>query len=163
MRMRQYGLLKCHRGIFCELFTFTTSICRLFSGAEWRILVLRSTNVFLKVSRHFYDESESIVAFIGQSFLSENSTSKTRWMLLRPNISLTFFEQQEKVSMIFFVKQLSYSYFILLNSITLKSNLLVSGIQWFIKRPFCRDTAFSPFRWLVYLEILPFSPHLVND
>ena len=34
MRMRQYGLLKCHRGIFCELFTFITSICRLFSGAE---------------------------------------------------------------------------------------------------------------------------------
>ena len=34
MRMRQYGLLKCHGGIFCELFTFSTSICRLFSGAE---------------------------------------------------------------------------------------------------------------------------------
>ena len=39
MRMRQYGLLKCHRGIFCELFTFSTSICRLFSGAELRVLV----------------------------------------------------------------------------------------------------------------------------
>ena len=38
MLMRQYGLLKGHRGIFCELFTFTTSICRLYSGAEWRIL-----------------------------------------------------------------------------------------------------------------------------
>ena len=38
MRMRQYGLLKCHRGIFCELFTFSTSIFRLFSGAEWRVL-----------------------------------------------------------------------------------------------------------------------------
>ena len=38
MRMRQYGLLKCHRGILCELFTFSTSICRLFSGAEWRVL-----------------------------------------------------------------------------------------------------------------------------
>ena len=34
MRMRQHGLLKCHRGIFCELFTFSTSICRPFSGAE---------------------------------------------------------------------------------------------------------------------------------
>ena len=34
MRMRQNGLLKCHRSIFCELFTFSTSICRLFSGAE---------------------------------------------------------------------------------------------------------------------------------
>ena len=27
-----------HRGIFYELFTFSTSICRLFSGAEWRVL-----------------------------------------------------------------------------------------------------------------------------
>ena len=26
------------RGICCELFTFSTSICRLFSGAEWRVL-----------------------------------------------------------------------------------------------------------------------------
>ena len=38
MLMRQYGLLKCHRGILCELFTFSTSICRLFSGAECRVL-----------------------------------------------------------------------------------------------------------------------------
>ena len=28
----------CHRGIFCESFTFTTSICSLFSGAAWRML-----------------------------------------------------------------------------------------------------------------------------
>ena len=34
MRMRQFGLLKCLRGIFRELFTFNTSIDRLFSGAE---------------------------------------------------------------------------------------------------------------------------------
>ena len=52
--------------------------------------VLRATNVFFKVSRHFYDESEFIVASLsplrGQSFLSWNSTSKTRWLLrkLRP-------------------------------------------------------------------------------
>ena len=36
--------------------------------------VLRSTNVFFKVSRHFYDESEFIVAMLsplrGQSFIS---------------------------------------------------------------------------------------------
>ena len=36
--------------------------------------VLRSTNLFFKVSRHFYDESEFIVASLsplrGQSFLS---------------------------------------------------------------------------------------------
>ena len=58
MRMRQYSLLKCHRGIFCELFTFTTNICRLFE-VYWE---LRSTNVFFKVSRYFSDESEFIVA-----------------------------------------------------------------------------------------------------
>ena len=34
MRMCQYGLLKCYRGIFYELFTFSASICKLFSGAE---------------------------------------------------------------------------------------------------------------------------------
>ena len=67
-------------------------------------------------------------------------------MLLRPNISRTFFEQQEKVSI--FVKKLSYSCFILLNSITLKSNLIVSGIQWLIKCPFCRETVFHPFSGL---------------
>ena len=55
MRMRQYGLLKCHRGIFRELFTFSTSICRLFSGAEWCVLgatfhkhVLWGIEVFLR-------------------------------------------------------------------------------------------------------------------
>ena len=67
MRMRRYGLLKCHRGIFCDLFTFGTSICKLF----W---VLPSTNMFFKVSRYFYEESEFIVASLsplrGQSFLS---------------------------------------------------------------------------------------------
>ena len=75
MRMHQYGLLKSHRGIFCELFTFTTSICRLtfleLNDVYW---VLRSTNLFFKVSRHFYDASNCIVAWLsplrGQSFLS---------------------------------------------------------------------------------------------
>ena len=36
---------------------------------------------------------------------------------------------------------------------------IVSGIQWLIKCPFCLEAAFSPFCWLVYLEILPFSPY----
>ena len=76
MRMRQYGLLKSHRGIFCELFMFTTSICRL---------TFVELNVFFKVSRHFHDASNFIVAWLsllrGQSFLSLNSTSKTRWQL----------------------------------------------------------------------------------
>ena len=70
MRMRQYSLLKCHRCIFCELFTFTTSICRLFFGAEWRLLGA----LFFQLSRYFSDESEFIVASLsplrGQSFLS---------------------------------------------------------------------------------------------
>ena len=74
MRMRQYGLLKGHRGIFCELFTFSTSICRLFLEVNDVYWVLRSTNMFSKVSRYFYDESEFIVASLsplrGQSFLS---------------------------------------------------------------------------------------------
>ena len=59
MRTRQYGLLKCHkkchRGIFCELFTFSTSICGLFSGSEWRVLgvtfhkrVLQRIVIFLR-------------------------------------------------------------------------------------------------------------------
>ena len=65
MRMRQYGLLKSQRGIFCELFMFTTSICRL---------TFLELNVFFKVSRHFYDASNFIVAWLsplrGQSFLS---------------------------------------------------------------------------------------------
>ena len=69
-------------------------------------------------------------------------------MFLPPNISRTFFEQEETVSMIVFVKQLSYRYLILFNSITLKSNLIVSGIQWLIKCPFCRENVFHPFSGL---------------
>ena len=34
MRMRQYGLKNFHGGIFCVLFTFTSSIWNIFSGAE---------------------------------------------------------------------------------------------------------------------------------
>ena len=46
MRMRQYGLLKCHRGIFCELFTFSTSIWRVL-GATFHKRVLYGIEVFL--------------------------------------------------------------------------------------------------------------------
>lgn len=64
-----------HRGIFCELVTSTNSICRpLILELNVVYRVLRSTNVFLKVSRHFYGESEFIVASLsplrGQFFLS---------------------------------------------------------------------------------------------
>ena len=74
MRMRQCGLLKCHRGICCELFTFSTSICRRFSELNDVYWVLRSTNMSFKVLRYSYDENEFIVASLsplrGQSFLS---------------------------------------------------------------------------------------------
>ena len=78
MRMRQYGLLKCHRRI-TEAFsvnclrsvpTFVGCFLEL-NDVYW---VLCSTNVFFKVSWYFYDESEFIVASLsplrGQSFLS---------------------------------------------------------------------------------------------
>ena len=74
MRMRQHSLLKCYRRIFCELFTFNTSICRLFLDLNDVYWELRSTNVFFKVLRYFSDESEFIVASLlplrGQSLLS---------------------------------------------------------------------------------------------
>ena len=45
----------CYSGIFCGMFTFTTSICSLFSGAEWHILggtfnnrVLSGIQIFLQ-------------------------------------------------------------------------------------------------------------------
>ena len=64
MRMRQYGLLKCHRPVFAGCFLELNDV-------YW---VLRSTNVFFNVSWYFYDESEFIVASLlplrGQSFLS---------------------------------------------------------------------------------------------
>ena len=69
MRMRQYGLLK---------WAFCLSSIAVFAGCFLELndicWVLRSTNVFFKVSRHFYDESEFIVASLsplrGQSFIS---------------------------------------------------------------------------------------------
>ena len=98
MRIHQYGPLKCYRGIFCELFTFTTSICRLFSRAEWRILgatfhrrvlqgievILRWNKVLLYPRYHPWEES-----------LTFRKTVHRRqdggWMLLQPNISRKFF------------------------------------------------------------------------
>ena len=55
------------------------------------------------------------------------------------------------------------SLLILLNSITLKSNLIVSGIQWLINVHFAVKLHFHPFAGLfisAYLEILPFFPTL---
>ena len=74
MRMRQYGLLKCPRGIFCEFLRSPPAFAGCFLELNDVYWVLRSTNVFFKVSRHFYDQSEFIVASLsplrGQSFLS---------------------------------------------------------------------------------------------
>ena len=74
MRMRQYGLLKCHRGIFYELFTSLPAFTGCFLELNDVYWELHSTNMFFKVSRYFYDESEFIVASLsplrGQSFLS---------------------------------------------------------------------------------------------
>ena len=75
MRMRQYGLCFC-LGTCCLRSTLV--FADLFAGCFLELndlyWVLRSTNVFFKVSRHFYDESEFIVASLsplrGQSFIS---------------------------------------------------------------------------------------------
>ena len=111
--------------------------------------VLRSTNMFFKVSRYFYDESEFIVASLsplrGQFFHFVKQYIGDR-MAAECSYDLTFrahFLSSRKRSVwYFFVKQLSYRYLILLHSITLKSKLIVSGRQWLIKCPFFRETAF---------------------
>ena len=78
MRMRQYGLLKCQRAT-TEAFSMNClHSVPVFAGCFLALIdvywVLRSTNMFFKVSRYFYDESEFIVASLsplrGQSFLS---------------------------------------------------------------------------------------------
>ena len=78
MRMRQYGLRKCHRGttdafsVNCLRSVPAFASCFLeLNDVYW---VIRSTNVFLNASWYFYDESEFIVASLsplrGKSFLS---------------------------------------------------------------------------------------------
>ena len=64
MRMRQYGLLKCHRG---TTDAFSVNCLRLVPAFASCFLeqndvywVLRSTNVFFNVSWYFYDESDFI-------------------------------------------------------------------------------------------------------
>ena len=47
----------------------------------------------------------------------------------------------------------------ILNSKTLESNLIVSGIQWLIHCPFFHETTFSPFLWLV-ISKSSFSLHI---
>ena len=116
---QQEGILYAHTSIssvevpqrhFCELFTFTTSICGLFSGVEWRILGVTFNKCVL----------EGIEAFL-------------QWKSVFCSLAVA----------------LERSVF----------PFIVSGIQWLIKCPFCLEAAFSPFCWLVYLKILPFSPY----
>ena len=74
MRMRQYGLLKCHRSISVNCLSSSSAFAGCFLQLNDVYWVLRSTDVFFKVSWYFYDESEFIVASLsplrGQSFLS---------------------------------------------------------------------------------------------
>ena len=78
MRMRQYRLLKCYRAT-TEAFSMNClHSVPAFAGCFLELIdvywVLRSTNMFFKVSRYFCDESEFIVLSLsplrGQSFLS---------------------------------------------------------------------------------------------
>ena len=77
MRMRQYGLLKCHRAT-TEAFSMNClHSVPAFAGCFLELndvyWVLRST-CFFKVFRYFYNESEFILPSLwslrGQSFLS---------------------------------------------------------------------------------------------
>ena len=74
MRMRQYGLLKCTEAFTMNCLRSVPAFASCFLELKDVYWVLRSTNMFFKVSRYFYDESEFIVASLsplrGQSFLS---------------------------------------------------------------------------------------------
>ena len=74
MRMRQDGLLKCTDAFSINCLRSLPAFAGRFLELNDVYWVLRSTNVFFKVSRHFYDQSEFIVASLsplrGQSFLS---------------------------------------------------------------------------------------------
>ena len=78
MRMHQYELLKCHRAT-TEAFSMNClHSVPAFAGCFLALIdvywVLRSTNMFFKVSRYFYNESEFVVPSLlplkGQSLLS---------------------------------------------------------------------------------------------
>ena len=100
----------CHRGIFCESFTFTTSICSLFSGAAWRMLGATSDKRVLYGIEEFlrwkWVHCSLAFALAWKDSLSLRKTVHQRqdggWMLLQPNISRTIFEQREKLSVIIF-------------------------------------------------------------
>ena len=143
------------------------AVCRLFSGAEWRVLsatfhkhVLYGIVVFLGWKWVYCSLAvalkRTVFPFVKQCIEDKMAAECSYDLTFRAH----FLSRRKRSVCLFFVKQLSYRHLILLNSVTLKSNLIVSGIQWLVKCPFCRETAcLSPFRWLVYLEILPFSPN----
>ena len=107
MRMHAYGLLKCHRGIYCEMFTFLTSIWIFWSWmmyigrcvpqtrslGYWCISTMKVS--LLKPCCHLWQDSLSFCK-------SVHWRQDGGWMLLRPYISRTFFEQRKKASMIMF-------------------------------------------------------------
>ena len=136
LRLPQYGLLKCHRGIFCVrpvFWSWMTYIgCYVLQTCSFQRY--QSTEVFLRWKWVYCSLTialERTVFPLVKQYIEDRQDGG--WMFLRPNISCTFFEQEEKVTS-------SSRYLIFLNSITLKSNLIVSGILWLIKCPFCRET-----------------------
>ena len=62
MHIHQYLLLKCHRGISVNCLHSLPAFAGCFLELNDVYWVLPSTNVFLKVSRHFYNESQFFVA-----------------------------------------------------------------------------------------------------
>ena len=131
--------VKCHGGIFCDY-----CLCSIpaFAGCFLELndvyWVLHSTNMFFKVSRYFYDESEFIIASLSplrghfpfvKQYIEDKMVAECSYHL---TFCAHFWSRRKRSVWQFFVKQLSYRYSILLNSVTLKSNLIVSGIQWLI-------------------------------
>ena len=109
MHMCQYGLLKCDRGIFCELFTLIHY--RHLQAVFWSWMTHIGSYIPQACSLRYSGISPLKVSVLHYCCPWEDSLSFRKtvhqrqdagWMLLWPNISCTFFEQQEKVSMIVF-------------------------------------------------------------
>ena len=73
-RMRQYGLLTAIEAFSVSFLRSVAAFAGCFLELNDVYWAVRSTNLFFKVSRYFYDESEFIVTLLsplrGQSFLS---------------------------------------------------------------------------------------------
>ena len=88
-----------------QLFTFTTSICRLFSGADWLILGIEA---FLRWKWIYCGLAvaleRTVFPFVKQYIEDKMAAECCYDLTFRGH----FFEKPEKVRKIFFVKQLSY-------------------------------------------------------